>query len=115
MSKNEDVRALIAMGQDLKDLRTIIRKNNWQGKSLLIMAHRYSCEEGHIYPVGIYKSVEACVRAMHRIMYGRGGKYGVIVYVSLPHEPTKDDDKRLIEIYRLDSPYKDKLKAFSQT
>lgn len=109
--KREDIFLYLVMAKPLKHIRTLVRMNGWKGKSLLVMAHKYSCREGHIYPVGIYKSPEACARCVDRIMYDRGGRYGVIVYVSLPNEPHNDDDKRLVEIYRIDSPYKGKLKC----
>ncbi len=99
----------------LKELSKIIRDNNYKGKSLLIMAHKYSCSDGHIYPVGIYKSVESACRCMSRVMNERCGRYGVFVYVSLPNEPTNDDDKRLKLIYEVESVYKHKLKSYSQT
>lgn len=98
----------------LKTIRKIIREQNLQGKSILIMAHRFSCDEGHIYPVGIYKSPEAIDRCIERVMNERAGKYGVKVYVALPNQPSNDDEDRMKLIYEVDSVYKGKLKAFKQ-
>lgn len=98
----------------LSQLRKIISTQKLQGKSFLVMAHRFSCDEGHIYPVGIYKSVESIHRCIERTMNGRAAKYGVKVYVSLPQEPNNNDEARMKLIYEVDSVYKGRLKSTTQ-
>ena len=79
----------------------------------LVMAHQYSCRQGHIYPVGVYFTKES---AMHNAKWeyrSRMGKYGIVVYET--RHPNKHNPERLNKIFELESPYKGKLKSFTQT
>lgn len=79
----------------------------------LVMAYQYDCEQGHIYPVGVYRTKDAAKHNARKIYFDRGMKYSVRVFET--RHPNKSNPNRLKQIIHLVSRYKGKLKSFSQT
>lgn len=79
----------------------------------LVMAYQYGCEQGHIYPVGVYRTKEAARHNARKEYFNRGSKYSVKMFET--RHPNKSNPNRLKPIYHLISHYKGKLKSFSQT
>lgn len=82
-------------------------------KLYLVMAYRYGCREGHIYPVGVYKSEDSAMHNAGKEAYLRGGKYAIKVFET--RHPNKSKPERLTLIHEIKSPYENKLTSFSQT
>lgn len=79
----------------------------------LVMAHQYGCKQGHIYAVGIYKTLEAATRNAKKEAHERAGKYALYVYET--KHPNRTRPQRLKLVLEIKSPYEGKLKSFSQT
>lgn len=82
-------------------------------KMYLVMAYQYGCRQGHIYPVGVYKSFDAAKHNLKKEFKNRAGKYSVTLFET--RHPNKTKPERLKLLLHLESPYKDRLKSFSQT
>lgn len=82
-------------------------------KIYIVQCNQYGCTQGHIYFHGAYFSKESAIHNAKAQFRERSGRYTVIV--SETRHPNNHNRKRLTEIFRIESDYKDKLKSFSQT
>lgn len=88
---------------------TNIPDNHWKkGTLFLVIANRWGNSERHSYPVGVYRTLDCAVSNAHKEACYRGGKYGLIIYAT--QHTNKYKTENLIDIYELESPYKNKVK-----
>lgn len=98
MKKVIDKQNLLVKLTDKNDIQ-------WKKSALLVTANRWSHDDSHSYPIGIFKTMESAKKKAKQEFFDRGGKYGVTIFA------TKNASAKLIEIYEIISPYKDKIKG----
>ena len=72
--------------------------------SYIVMANRYSKDEGHSYIVDLCKGIDTAKEAAEKEMVERGGKYGMQVIAF------RDDNNEQEVVFEIESPYKNKVK-----